>query len=348
VGNRRFRTIVTASLEEYDEASSKWAKSMVAAKLVGIIHSEGGRFLKQKKDNEDEWYQLSTQEAKAKVSHAIRDAIAAKEKTKANKVAASTSFDKVMGFHMQRQQQQLQQQQQQQQHQGMIGGPMHMGGLGNFPQQQAMMGGPSQPMMMMNSQNFLMNNNAMATPMFGMGMQQQNLAGMNHGFPDQMPPLPSQPGFVQTNTAPQFLGNTAGDMMGNNNAMMFSNNNSIAGMGTGMHPDLMMMMMPPRRHSQPPSIHGMAQPDMASSYQVAMVRNSMPPGGMPRSSVQDRLANVTVVRVPSAQSDPEESKKNNGDPESGGGDGDTEFLSLIDNVLGPESSKKKRGRRKSA
>lgn len=91
VGNRRFRSIVTASLEEYNEASSKWAKSMVAAKLVGVISSEGGRFLKQKKGNEDDWYELSAQEAKAKVSHAIRDAIAAKDKTKANRAGTPSS-----------------------------------------------------------------------------------------------------------------------------------------------------------------------------------------------------------------------------------------------------------------
>lgn len=91
VGNRRFRSIVTASLDEYNEASSKWAKSMVAAKLVGVISSEGGRFLKQKKGDEDNWYELSAQEAKAKVSHAIRDAIAAKDKTKANRAGTSSS-----------------------------------------------------------------------------------------------------------------------------------------------------------------------------------------------------------------------------------------------------------------
>ena len=76
-GNRRFRHVISQSIDEYKAAGSKWEKSLVAAKLVSEIHSTGGRFLKQKKNNEDEWYELSSSECKSKVSHAIRDAIAA-------------------------------------------------------------------------------------------------------------------------------------------------------------------------------------------------------------------------------------------------------------------------------
>ena len=90
VGNRRFRSVVSDALEEYTEATSKWAKSMVAAKLVGVIHRDGGRFLKQRKGNDEEWYELSLRDAKAKASHAIRDAIAAKEKTKAIKAGTAS------------------------------------------------------------------------------------------------------------------------------------------------------------------------------------------------------------------------------------------------------------------
>ena len=81
-GNRRFRHIVSQAIDEYSKASSKWEKSLVAARLVSVIHSAGGRFLKQKKDNDDEWYELSTSESKSKVSHAIRDAIAATKQTR--------------------------------------------------------------------------------------------------------------------------------------------------------------------------------------------------------------------------------------------------------------------------
>lgn len=81
-GNRRFRHIVSQAIDEYSQASSKWEKSLVAARLVSVIHSAGGRFLKQKKENEDEWYELSSSESKSKVSHAIRDAIAATKQTR--------------------------------------------------------------------------------------------------------------------------------------------------------------------------------------------------------------------------------------------------------------------------
>lgn len=90
-GNCRFRHIISQSVDEYTQATSKWAKSMVAARIVGVITAEGGRFLKQKRDGDGEWYELSEQEAKAKVSHAIRDAIAAKDKTKASRSAGTTS-----------------------------------------------------------------------------------------------------------------------------------------------------------------------------------------------------------------------------------------------------------------
>jgi len=65
---------------------------MVAAKLVNQIHRDGGRFLKQKSGNQEDWYELSMQEAKAKASHAIRDAIAARDKS--GKPSNDETFDK--------------------------------------------------------------------------------------------------------------------------------------------------------------------------------------------------------------------------------------------------------------
>jgi len=76
-GNRRFRHVVSQAMDEYKAASSKWEKSLVAAKLVAMIQNSGGRFLKQRKNNDDQWYELSPSECKSKASHAIRDAIAA-------------------------------------------------------------------------------------------------------------------------------------------------------------------------------------------------------------------------------------------------------------------------------
>jgi len=79
-GNRRFRHIISQSVDEYKSATSKWEKSLVAAKLVNLIQASGGRFLKQKR-GDDAWYELSSSESKSKVSHAIRDAIAATRQT---------------------------------------------------------------------------------------------------------------------------------------------------------------------------------------------------------------------------------------------------------------------------
>lgn len=82
-GNRRFRHIISQAIEEYKEAKSKWEKSLLAGRLVAMIHNDGGRFLKQKaKNNENEWYELSLSESKSKVSHAIRDAISISKQKK--------------------------------------------------------------------------------------------------------------------------------------------------------------------------------------------------------------------------------------------------------------------------
>ena len=69
-------------MDEYNAATSKFQKSMVAGRIVSMIRNEGGRFLKQKKNNENEWYELSPSEAKSKCSHAIRDAIAISKQRK--------------------------------------------------------------------------------------------------------------------------------------------------------------------------------------------------------------------------------------------------------------------------
>lgn len=91
-GNRRFRHVISQSIDEYRAATSKWEKSLVAARLVSVIHQSGGRFLKQKKDNEDQWYELSSSESKSKVSHAIRDAIAATKPSRRSSHESTSSM----------------------------------------------------------------------------------------------------------------------------------------------------------------------------------------------------------------------------------------------------------------
>lgn len=272
---------------------------MVAAKLVGIINSEGGRFLKQKKDNDEDWYELSTQESKAKVSHAIRDAIAAKDKTKANK--AGLAFGKFMD-----------------QKQQLPGGQMQM--------QMQMSGGmsPMAAQQHLAAQNMSLTSMAQAqAPMFSMGGP-QGFGMSNSVVQDQIQHLQAQ-GFVHSNLQQHpFMSGGMGGM----------------GMGSPQQ-----MMMQQRRHSQPASMQSMLQPEMAQSLQVQMGRNSLP-GGSLRPSLQDRLTNVSgMAQAARRQLEPEgEAKAVRGD---GTEEGDTEFLSLIDNVLGPVQSPKKgkRGRK---
>ena len=293
---------------------------MVAAKLVGIINQEGGRFLKQKKGDEGEWYELSTQEAKAKVSHAIRDAIAAKDKTKANKAGMMMGpFGKFMDFNLKQAHMQF----------GKMGDQMHMGGnplgMGQIPTQ------PSQNLSL----------TSMAQPLFNMGGQQRFGRGPN-SVQDQIQQMQAQ-ALVQSNTQP-FMGNMGGmggalGTMGLGGGMGMAG--GMGGMGTGGMPQQMMQQ---RRHSQPASMQSMLSPEMAPSMQIGMGRNSLP-GGL-RPSLQDRLNNVTVARAPLRQAEESKVGRNgSSDTEDGGGDTDTEFLSLIDTVLGPAPSPRKRDRR---
>jgi hypothetical protein len=78
VGNKRFRDAVTSALHDYMEASNRFEKSLVIASIVDIIRATGGRFLKWDFQM-GKWYELSSQQSKEKVGHAIRDAVSAYE-----------------------------------------------------------------------------------------------------------------------------------------------------------------------------------------------------------------------------------------------------------------------------
>jgi hypothetical protein len=65
--------MVSAALDDYLKADTRFEKSLVVHKIVDHIRAEGGRFLK--KDNrEGRWYELTQQRSKEKVGHAVRDA----------------------------------------------------------------------------------------------------------------------------------------------------------------------------------------------------------------------------------------------------------------------------------
>jgi hypothetical protein len=78
VGNKRFRDAVTSALNDYMKANSRFEKSLVVNSIVDIVRAAGGRFLKRDFQL-GKWHELSDQQSKEKVGHAIRDAVSAYE-----------------------------------------------------------------------------------------------------------------------------------------------------------------------------------------------------------------------------------------------------------------------------
>ena len=78
VGNQHFREFITDSIQRYIKAGNRFDKSLVVHGIVEKIRSAGGRFLKQDSKTR-RWYELSEQQSKEKVGHAIRDAASSYE-----------------------------------------------------------------------------------------------------------------------------------------------------------------------------------------------------------------------------------------------------------------------------
>ena len=72
-GNKTFRTAVSEALDDFVTAANRFEKSIIVQRVVDIVHARGGRFLKED-TRAGTWYQLSDQQSKEKVGHAIRDA----------------------------------------------------------------------------------------------------------------------------------------------------------------------------------------------------------------------------------------------------------------------------------
>ena len=78
-GNKKFRALVQEYVPRYVNARTKLDKSMVLSAIVEKVREEnGGRFIKQRKGGE--WHEIGDEQAREKVGHAIREAIAAGEK----------------------------------------------------------------------------------------------------------------------------------------------------------------------------------------------------------------------------------------------------------------------------
>ena len=88
-GNKKFRALVQDHVQEYVQAKTKLDKSMVLSAIVEKVREDvGGRFVKQKKGT---WYEIGDEQAREKVGHAIREAIAAGEKKTASTASSSSN-----------------------------------------------------------------------------------------------------------------------------------------------------------------------------------------------------------------------------------------------------------------
>lgn len=87
-GNKRFRDAVTASLDQYMKAETRFEKSLVVHSIIDSIHQLGGRFLKKDFDS-SLWFEMSRQQCKEKVGHAIRDAVNSYEARRKKKQQAT-------------------------------------------------------------------------------------------------------------------------------------------------------------------------------------------------------------------------------------------------------------------
>lgn len=76
-GNIRFRDLIADSIQNYINASTRLEKALVVQRIIDEIHAEGGKFLK--KVTSEYHQELTSQQCKDKVGHAIRDAVTSQE-----------------------------------------------------------------------------------------------------------------------------------------------------------------------------------------------------------------------------------------------------------------------------
>lgn len=92
-GNKRFRELVKLHIPDYQAARTKFDKSTVLSNIIEHARSQDNghaRFVKMDKDGQ--WFEIPDDQAREKVGHTIREAIAAmqgKEKRAATKKAYS-------------------------------------------------------------------------------------------------------------------------------------------------------------------------------------------------------------------------------------------------------------------
>jgi hypothetical protein len=72
LGNRRMQLLVDIHQDSYDQAGRD-DKTEMTRRIVKIIQSKGGRFLKLAEKSQDGWVEVPDEKARGKVSHAMRD-----------------------------------------------------------------------------------------------------------------------------------------------------------------------------------------------------------------------------------------------------------------------------------
>jgi len=78
-GNVRFRRIIAQHQQEYLKARKR-EKVGIARRIVGIVQSNGGRFLKRT-DNAQNWVQVTDKRAQEKASQALREGLDVRNNT---------------------------------------------------------------------------------------------------------------------------------------------------------------------------------------------------------------------------------------------------------------------------
>eukprot|EP00567_Pseudictyota_dubia_P017088 CAMPEP_0197436018 /NCGR_PEP_ID=MMETSP1175-20131217/3499_1 /TAXON_ID=1003142 /ORGANISM="Triceratium dubium, Strain CCMP147" /LENGTH=185 /DNA_ID=CAMNT_0042965191 /DNA_START=105 /DNA_END=662 /DNA_ORIENTATION=- len=77
IGNRRYREIVSDHQTEYLHAKKR-DKQSIARRIVGIVRSRGGRFLKKTDDGTGRWFDVGEKKAREKTSQALREGLEAR------------------------------------------------------------------------------------------------------------------------------------------------------------------------------------------------------------------------------------------------------------------------------
>jgi hypothetical protein len=89
-GNVRFREIIAQNLDAYQAAEKRLGKPRIVDSIIREVQKNGGRFLKRDRHQQG-WINLSREEIKDKVSHAIRDARMLGEKRNSTTTTATTT-----------------------------------------------------------------------------------------------------------------------------------------------------------------------------------------------------------------------------------------------------------------